>query len=62
MADLYFKENWPSVIVHESILGTLFTGRLVEKAKVGDYDAVVPQITEGPSSQVNHFRIDDEDP
>lgn len=31
--------------VHESILGTLFTGRLVERTRVGDHDAVVPTIS-----------------
>jgi proline racemase len=31
--------------VHEGILGTVFTGRLVEETKVGDYKAVVPTIT-----------------
>ena len=30
---------------HEGILGTVFTGRLVEAARVGDRDAVVPTIT-----------------
>ena len=30
---------------HESVLGTLFTGRLIRKAKVGDYDAVVPTLS-----------------
>ena len=29
---------------HEGILGTIFTGRLVDTCKVGDYDAVVPTI------------------
>ena len=29
---------------HEGILGTVFTGRLVEETKVGDYSAVVPTI------------------
>ncbi len=29
---------------HEGILGTIFTGRLVRGAKVGDYDAVIPAI------------------
>jgi proline racemase len=29
---------------HEGILGTVFDGRLVRRAKVGDYDAVVPTI------------------
>jgi proline racemase len=33
------------VFVHESILGTLFEARVVEKTRVGDYEAVVPEIT-----------------
>jgi proline racemase len=31
--------------VHEGILGTTFTGRLVEETRVGPYRAVVPEIT-----------------
>jgi proline racemase len=31
--------------VHEGILGTTFTGRLVEETTVGPYRAVVPEIT-----------------
>jgi proline racemase len=31
--------------VHEGILGTTFTGRLVEETRVGPYPAVVPTIT-----------------
>ena len=31
--------------VHEGILGTVFTGRLVEETMVGPYRAVVPEIT-----------------
>jgi proline racemase len=30
---------------HESVLGTLFTGRLLEETRVGPYAAVVPSIT-----------------
>jgi proline racemase len=30
---------------HEGILGTVFTGRLLERTRVGEHDAVVPQIT-----------------
>jgi proline racemase len=30
---------------HEGILGTVFTGRLLEETRVGDRKAVVPQIT-----------------
>jgi len=31
--------------VHEGILGTVFTGRIVEETTVGQYRAVVPEIT-----------------
>jgi len=31
--------------VHESILRTKFTGRIISETKVGDYDAIVPEIT-----------------
>lgn len=47
MATLYARgrlklnENF----VHESVLGTIFTGRLVEEARVGPYPAVIPTIT-----------------
>jgi proline racemase len=30
---------------HEGILGTVFTGRLVEETRLGDRMAVVPEIT-----------------
>jgi len=30
---------------HEGILGTVFTGRLLEETRIGDRTAVVPQIT-----------------
>ena len=31
--------------VHESVIGTLFTGRLIRETKVGDYAAVVPTLS-----------------
>lgn len=31
--------------VHESVLGTLFTGRVLRETKVGSYDAIIPEIT-----------------
>ena len=31
--------------VHESVLGTLFTGRLIEETTVGPYKAVVPELS-----------------
>lgn len=30
---------------HESVTGTVFIGRILERAKLGDVDAIVPQIT-----------------
>jgi len=30
---------------HEGILGTIFTGRLIEETQVGQYTAVIPTIT-----------------
>ena len=49
--------------VHESIIGSLFHGRVEEKAKVGDYDAVVPSIA-GQAWITGHNTIflDDRDP
>ncbi len=31
--------------MHESIIGTLFYGRLIEETKVGPYPAVAPTVT-----------------
>ncbi|MFI5255115.1 MAG: proline racemase family protein [Candidatus Limnocylindrales bacterium] len=49
--------------VHEGILGTTFTGRLVETASVGQYAAVVPELT--GSAWITGFSswvVDPEDP
>ena len=49
--------------VYESILGTLFKGKIVGLDKVGEFDAVRPQITAAAYiTGFNHFVIDDEDP
>ena len=49
--------------VHESIVGTLFRGRLAETAKVGSIDAVVPEITGSAHiSGVNYILFDPQDP
>lgn len=47
MAVLHAKGELPLLreFVHESILGTLFTGMLIEETRVGPYAAVVPEIT-----------------
>ncbi len=49
--------------VHESILGTLFTGRLVEETTVGPYAAVVPTLAgQGWISGFAQYVIDPSDP
>jgi proline racemase len=47
MATLYAKGELAvgDTFRHEGILGTVFTGQLVEAATIGDYRAVVPTIT-----------------
>ena len=47
MATLYAKKQLPlhQDFVHEGILGTTFTGRLIAETRVGPYAAVVPVIS-----------------
>jgi proline racemase len=49
--------------VHEGILGTLFTGRLVEETQVGRFRAVIPTIG-GTAwiTAINQFVLDPQDP
>jgi proline racemase len=49
--------------VHESILGTTFTGRLIEETTVGPYPAVVPTITgEAWIYGLSTYLVDPSDP
>lgn len=49
--------------VHQSIIGTTFTGRLVEETTVGDLKAVVPEITGSAYiTGLQQFVIDPDDP
>jgi len=49
--------------VHEGILGTTFTGRLVRSATVGRYAAVVPQITGSAYIYaLSNYVVDPDDP
>ncbi|SET29245.1 proline racemase [Natronincola peptidivorans] len=49
--------------VYESITGTIFKGKIVGHEKVGDYDAIIPEITGSAYiTGFNHFVIDPEDP
>ena len=49
--------------VHESIIGSIFNGRVEQAVKVGDYDGIVPSIA-GWARQtgINTIFIDDRDP
>ncbi len=49
--------------VHEGILGTTFTGRLVEATRVGPYSAVVPTISgQAWITGIAQYVLDPEDP
>jgi proline racemase len=49
--------------VHESVIGTIFRGKLIGTAKVGEYDAVIPEITGNAYITGFHsFVIDPKDP
>ena len=65
MATLWARGELPlnQDFVHEGILGTTFTGRLIEETRVGDYDAVVPTIS-GTAwiTGFAHYVVDPEDP
>ncbi|RKD23674.1 proline racemase [Caminicella sporogenes DSM 14501] len=65
LATLYskgkIKEN--ELFVYESILGTLFKGRVVGTTEVKGYKAIIPEITGSAYiTGFNHFLIDPDDP
>jgi 4-hydroxyproline epimerase len=65
MAQLAAKGNLKigAEFVHESIIGSLFDGRVEAAAKVGNHDAIVPSIS-GWARQhgINTIFVDDRDP
>ena len=49
--------------VHESLIGTCFTGRVVSRLRVADYPAIVPEITGSAWITGEHtFLVDADDP
>jgi proline racemase len=65
MAALHAKGHLPlgSEFVHESILGTTFTGRLIKETQVGPYPAVVPTISgEAWIYGISQYLVDPSDP
>ena len=65
MATLYARGALPigQDFVHEGILGTTFTGRLVEETRVGPYPAVVPTLSgQAWITGFAQYVLDPEDP
>lgn len=65
MATLYAKRKLPlgQDFVHEGILGTTFTGRLLEETRVGPYAAVVPTLSgQAWITGFAQYVLDPEDP
>jgi proline racemase len=52
-----------ATFTHESIVSTIFTGRIVEETTVGEHAAIVPEIAGSAWITGEHtFVIDDRDP
>jgi len=48
---------------HESLIGTLFNGRITGRTRVGDFDAILPELEGSAWITGEHvFLVDDEDP
>ena len=65
MATLHAKGRLKkgSSFVYESILGTLFKGKVLRETKVGEYAAVIPEVTGSAYiTALTSFLIDPEDP
>ncbi|MBB5870167.1 proline racemase [Allocatelliglobosispora scoriae] len=65
MAQLHFRGHLPldTPFINESVLGTRFTGRLVEATMVGDRPAVVPTVTgRAWITGTAQYLLDPEDP
>ena len=49
--------------VHESLIGTTFTGRVTGRTMIGEYEAIIPEIEGSAWITGEHtFVVDDEDP
>jgi proline racemase len=65
MAALHAKGKLPlgQDFIHEGILGTTFTGRLLEETRVGTYPAVVPSLSgQAWITGFAQYVLDPEDP
>lgn len=65
VAQLYLRGEMTAedTLINESIIGTIFKGRVLSKAKVGSFDAVIPEV-EGTASICGfaNWVIDEADP
>jgi proline racemase len=51
------------VFRHEGVLGTVFTGRVLEETSIGHYRAIVPEISgRAWITGFAHYVVDAEDP
>ena len=65
MAQLHARGELPlaEAFVNESVIGTRFTGRLVEETRAGGLPAVVPEITgRAWITGMGQYLLDPEDP
>ena len=65
MAILFAKNKLAlnEVFVNESIIGTIYHGKLIKETKVGEYPAVIPEITGSAYiTGFNHIVLDPDDP
>jgi len=65
MAVLYARQKLSlnQDFLNESVTGTLFRGRLIGETKLGDYPAVIPEVSGSAYiTGYNHFILDAEDP
>lgn len=65
LAALYGRGQWKAgePFVHESIIGSKFIGKILSETKVGEYNAIIPEITgEAFITGFHQFVIDPTDP
>jgi trans-L-3-hydroxyproline dehydratase len=65
IAQLYLRGeiSQSDTLVNESIIGTVFKGRVLSETKVGDYDAVIPEVSgKAYICGFANWIIDEEDP
>ena len=65
MATLHAKGQLEinKTFVYESIINTKFRGRILEETKIGEFDAIIPEITGSAYiTGFNHIIVDEDDP